>query len=454
MTFRQGLLAARGNIVFLLALIVAFALIFTLEAWEPSPRQPPNSWLPEEEAAYEPPPFHELTPDQLGAARSAWGYFEANIRPETGLADSVAGYPATTLWDTGSFLLGAVSAERLGVLNRPSFDTIVEEALESLLQMPLFAGLLPNKSYDTRTLQMTNYANEPVDQGIGWSALDLGRMLVSLHTIMRHYPEHAPAVSAVLDYWDIGAAVRQGEMVGAEPTAEGGYLLLQEGRVGYEQYAAMGFAVMGYDVQEAQRVERHLDWFDVFGVEVPEDRRDPETFGGHTYTLSDPYILHGLEFGWDTRTAALARRVYEAQERRHAETGIITAVTEDHLDRPPYFVYSTVVGNGKPWNVLTDTGEQATDYRTLSTKGSMGWHVLYGSDYTASLFSAVADLQTPEGWMAGHFETFGEPNTVLTANTNGVILSALHYSVFGPILHPRMPEDEGRSGLLAAEEGK
>ncbi|WP_410217683.1 DUF3131 domain-containing protein [Paracoccus sp. (in: a-proteobacteria)] len=454
MTFRQGLLAARGNIVFLLALIVAFALIFALESWEPSQEQATTSWLPEEEAAYEPPPFQELTADQLEAAHAAWGYFEANIRPETGLADSVADYPATTLWDTGSFLLGAVSAERLGILSRTRFDAIVEKALGSLLEMPLFAELLPNKSYDTRTLQMTNYANEPVEQGIGWSALDLGRMLVSLHTIMRYYPEHAPAVSAVLDRWDIGAAVRYGEMVGAEPTAEGGYVLLQEGRLGYEQYAAKGFAVMGHDVQEAQRVETHLDWVDVFGTEVPADQRSPEVFGGHTYTLSDPYILHGLEFGWDTRTEALARRVFEAQERRHAETGIVTAVTEDHLDRPPHFVYSTVVGNGQPWNVLTDTGEQATDYRTLSTKGSIGWHALYRNDYTALLLSTIADLQTPEGWMAGHYETFNEPNTVLTANTNGVILSALHYGVFGPILHPRIPEDESRIGSQATARRK
>ena len=226
-------------------------------------------------------------------------------------------------------------------------------------------------------------------------------------------------------------------MIGALPTEDGGYDLVQEGRLGYEQYAAKGFALLGYDVGEASRVETHLDWVDVAGLDVPVDRRDPEEFGAHAHTLSEPYLLAALEFGWDTRLRDLAWRVYRAQEQRHAETGILTAVTEDHLDRAPYFIFSSVVAKGEPWAVQTDTGEDADEFRILSTKAALGWHALYRTPYTEELAAAVWDLQTPNGWQTGHYETLGEPNTVLAANTNAVVLEALHYLALGPLLHPQ-----------------
>ena len=65
-------------------------------------------------------------------------------------------------------------------------------------------------------------------------------------------------------------------MMGALPVEGGDYEFVQEGRLGYEQYAAKGYALWGFDVAEAQRVEAHLDWLDVYGVEVPFDSRDPD----------------------------------------------------------------------------------------------------------------------------------------------------------------------------------
>ena len=39
-------------------------------------------------------------------------------------------------------------------------------------------------------------------------------------------------------------------------------------------------------------------------------------------------------------------------------------------------------------------------------------------------------------WPAGINEATGEPNFVLSANTNAVVLEAMHYIAFGPMLHP------------------
>ena len=442
---RNGWRNARGHIVFLLALVTAFAIVWWLEQWETgrAAQGAVAAWTPDPETPVPAPPLEPLTDGQMEAARAAWAYFEGNIQPETGLANTVAAFPSTTMWDTGSFLLAAVAAERLGVLDRAGFDGVVGPALDSLARMPLFDGRLPNKAYDTTSLVMVNYANEPTEEGIGWSALDIGRALVPLHLLLRDYPEHAEGVAAVLDHWDLGSAVQDGVMMGALP-GEGGYELVQEGRLGYEQYAAKGFALFGLDVGEAQRVETHLGWVDVHGIEVPSDARNPEALGAHTHTVSDPYILAALEYGWDGRLAELAWRVYQAQERRHAETGLLTAVTEDHLDREPYFVYSTVVANGEPWAVLTDDGEPAEGFRTLSTKAALGWDALYGTDYTARLAQAVEGLRTEDGWGAGIYEEIEEPNDVLAANTNAVILQSLHWRAFGPMLWPEGLRDEER----------
>ncbi|MFD1912647.1 DUF3131 domain-containing protein [Halodurantibacterium flavum] len=434
MTFRNGLLAARGHIVFLLGLLVAFGIIFTLETWDMEPGAPAREVVAASPDI--PAPAHRpLTEEERAAAEMAWGYFAANIRPETGLADTVAGFPATTMWDTGSFLLGAIAAERLGVLPRAEFDAIVDRALASLASLQLYDDLLPNKSYDTLTLAMTDYANVPTETGIGWSALDIGRILIPFHALQQDYPDHAGAVQRVLDHWQVDAAVRDGVMVGAEPAEGGGHVLLQEGRVGYERYAAKGFALFGHDVHAAIRLDDTLRWQEVGGIDVPTDVRG-DAFGGHVYTVSDPYILDGIEFGWDTVTRELAWRVYSAQEARYRETGILTAVTEDHIDRAPYFVYSTVLGDGVPWAVLTDTGDDASGFRILSSKAAIGWHMLYQTDYTEMLAEAVTAEASAEGWATGPFEEIDEPNEARAANTNGVILTALHYRTFGPLLHP------------------
>ncbi|EYD76384.1 hypothetical protein Rumeso_02048 [Rubellimicrobium mesophilum DSM 19309] len=451
MTTHNGWRNARGHIVFLLALVTAFAIVYWLEQWETGgAATTAQAWTPDPSTQAPPPPLEPLSDEELAAARTAWAYFEGNTQPDTGLVNSVAGYPATTMWDTGGYLLAAISAERLGLLPREEFDRRMTQALDSLVRLPLYDGRLPNKSYDTTTLAMTDYANIPTEAGIGWSALDIGRLLVPLEVLLTHYPEHAAEVAAVLDRWNLSAAVGNGELIGAQPNDGGGVDFVQEGRLGYEQYGARGFELLGYDTGEASRVEPQLDWAEVEGVEVPVDRRDPEEFGAHTHTLSEPYILAALEYGWDTQLKDLAWRVYEAQERRHTDIGLLTAVTEDHLDRAPHFIFSSVIANGEPWAVQTDTGEDADAFRILSTKAALGWHALYRTPYTEQLTAAVWDLQTPNGWQAGHYETLDGPDAVLASNTNAVILEALHYWAFGPILHPEGLREQGETASAAA----
>jgi hypothetical protein len=379
-----------------------------------------------------------LTEQERQWARIAWKYFENNLDGSTGLAHSVDGFPSATLWDTASYLLALLSAEELGLVEKREFDLRLAKALVALEGLPLYAGKLPNKSYDTGTLAMTDYRNQPAPAGIGWSAIDIGRLLVPLNAVVWRHPVHTPAVRRVLARWDMSGLARDGQLFAMQAEAQGAPQALQEGRLGYEQYAAHTFALMGLDVEAALDWRKHLRLVTVDGVAVCADDRDPARFGAPNYVVSEPYILAGLEFGWTRSARECAWRALRAQEARWRRTGTLTAVTEDHVDRPPYFVYNSVWSNGREWATVTDKGEDAAALRSLSVKAAFGWHALLRTGYTTKLVERVAALNDPaKGWYAGLYEEGGQTNRALAANTNAVVLESLAYVQRGRLLRTR-----------------
>ncbi len=366
------------------------------------------------------------------AAEVAWRYFAKNTRVETGLVDSVAGFPSGTLWDQGSYLLALSSAHALDLVEETEFSARVDQFLETLGQLPLFEGKLPNKVYNTQTLQMTDYENTFTDVGIGWSALDMGRLLSALRVLERRAPEYGDKIRTVLAGWDLNAMTHQGELVGA--ALQGDEVIYpQEGRVGYEQYAARASALWGLDVVRAISAARIMDWEVVSGQNVPIDLRTSSAFRSITPTLSEPYFLQGLELGFDSETRQLAAQVYMAQESRFSQTGTQTMVSEDHVNQAPYFLYSSVHSNGEPWAVVSEDGSFHNDKRTVSLKAVFAWDALYGREYTTTLRADLASLASEGGWIAGRYEQTGALNDALTLNTNAVVLEAIHYKKFGPL---------------------
>lgn len=450
MTFKDNLLRARSYLITIAALVLAFGTVLWIESRR-------ELWAPPTPVAAEPvaasPAFERSedlapvrAPRPLDAreqawAQIAWDYFRNNVDARTGLAASVENYPSTTLWDTGSYLMAVISAQRLGLVGAREFDRRIALALASLQKLPLFDARLPNKAYDIRTLQMSDYANQPSPRGIGWSAIDIGRLLVPLHLLAWQHPQHAAAARGVLVRWDLQAALADGELFGARVDGANRTERVQEGRLGYEQYAARAFALLGQDVSVAGDYLHQLGWVEVEGVRVAHDRRTRQDSGASGYVLSEPYVLDGLEFGWDRFSHELAWRVFLAQQRRFEHTGTLTAVSEDHLDRPPHFAYGTVHADGRDWHTLSDTGEDLSALRTLSVKAAFGWHALLDTEHTRRLVDAVAPLHLPgRGWYAGRYEATGEPNAVLTANTNAVVLESLAFMRHGRFMRLRPAE--------------
>ncbi|HEX2526662.1 MAG TPA: DUF3131 domain-containing protein [Geminicoccus sp.] len=374
-----------------------------------------------------------LQADQLDWGRLAWRYFEQNTNPDTGLPGSVDSFPGITAWEMGSYFNALVSAERIGLIDRAVFNDRVTKALGSIARLPLYQGALPNKSYDIRTLVMTDYGGNPTDTGIGWSALDIARLLISFKIVEQGYPEHQVAIAQIRNGWKLGQLVSNGVLMGQpielpQP--------VQEGRLGYEEYGARGVVMAGLDAQRALEVQDTLRFVEAAGVQVPIDARDQQRFGTYVCTTSEPYIMEGLELGFDDRSRAFAWAVLRAQEARAKAFGIPTALSEGHVPGDPYFVYGCVVGNEVPWAVLSPDSKRFDQLRFLDTKSVFAWSALFPGVYTDSLLQEVFPLNDPtKGWFTGRFET-GETNGSITANTNAMILESLHFRAFGPLMTP------------------
>ncbi|WP_410216300.1 DUF3131 domain-containing protein [Paracoccus sp. (in: a-proteobacteria)] len=433
MSFRRNLARARSHLVFVAALLLGVTLIIYLE------RAGNMSGQADVMA-----PFEGVVPlplaDGLGGSaervdygRVAWRYFRNNTDPDTGLVGSVDGFPSTTMWETASYVVATVSAERLGIIPRAEAEERMAKVVDALSRLVLFENSLPNKAYDTRSLQMVDYANRPTSVGLGWSALDIGRLMTGLKMIQRHYPDQALAVERLVTGWDLDRVVRQGRLNGAT-VVEGAVRENQEGRVGYERYAAKGMMLWGYDATGAMDVAQTLQVVRVEDVPIPVDTRLNRN-STPALTTSEPYMMDGLEFGFDALTHVFATVVYRAQEMRYRNTGLLTGVSEGHITIEPYFAYGSVWGGGAPWAVLTFAGERIDSRRTLSTKAAFGWDALFATDYTQEMVEAILPFADPErGWPEGVYEADGTVNGSFTANTNAMVLAAQAFRAGGALM--------------------
>ncbi len=434
MSFINNLKSARSHIVFILGLATAVIIIYKLEA--PKSEFPGVSRMEIKFSnTYPLAGKSALTDQEYKWAVIAWQYFKNNFQEKTGLVNSAEGYPSTTMWDTGSYLLAIISAYKLGVIDKNEFNFRITRALESLAEMPLFENQLPNKAYHTVTLDLVNYQNVKTERGIGWSAIDIGRLAVPFNILAWNHPEHVPLIKAIMSRWDFSKMIKDRTLYGARINKFNQTEYVQEGRLGYEQYSAKAFSILGFDVFNAADYTFHLKFEELDTLMIAVDSRDPKIYHAQNFVVSESYILDGLEYGFDDVSREFAYRIYLAQKERFKKTGIVTAVSEDNLDRAPYFVYNTVYSDGKFWNCITEDGKDASQFRSLSTKAAVGWSVLFNDDYRDKLiqkFSALND--EGKGWYSGLYENSGKKNASLTCNTNAIILEALCYKVYGNLL--------------------
>jgi hypothetical protein len=146
--------------------------------------------------------------------------------------------------------------------------------------------------------------------------------------------------------------------------------------------------------------------------------------------------MDAMEHGVDSENKPLLEAIYQVQQRRWEQTGTVTAVSEDNIDRKPYFVYNTIFSDDIPWAAITDKGEDMSALRTVSVKAAISMAYLFPErEYSKVLLDTVQAAKNPKGgWYSGIYENpeLGL-NKATTANTNGVILSVLLHKMYGAL---------------------
>ncbi|MEQ1485041.1 DUF3131 domain-containing protein [Methyloglobulus sp.] len=382
-------------------------------------------------------PIKTLDEQDIERARIAWKFFENNYQAETGLVNAADKYPSTTMWDTGSALGATIAAYDLGFISEKDFDDRIILMLGSLYELKLFQNIAPNKVYDTVKGTMVDYKNRPTETGIGVSALDLARMISWLNILAGTHPKHAISAKNVMLRWDLNQLIKDGQMYGlaADPVTQE-IRFLQEGRLGYEQYAGKVFKMIGFDQKVSSTYNNEFKAItNIYDVPIAYDSRDPRKYGAYNYVVTESYVMDVFEHGYDVETEPLTNNIYQVQKQRWLRTGQVTAVSEDNIDRKPRFVYNTIFAAGSPWNAITDTGKDMEELKTVSTKAALAMAYLYpDDDYSQELLNTISTAYDPErGWFSGIYEKGQGYNDVFTCNTNGIIMTTMLYKKYGPL---------------------
>jgi hypothetical protein len=175
----------------------------------------------------------------------------------------------------------------------------------------------------------------------------------------------------------------------------------------------------------------------ILGVEIAYDSRDPREYHANNYVVTESYAMDAMELGIDDQNRELINNIFEVQKRRWEQTGIVTAISEDNIDRKPYFLYNTIYNAGLKFNTTNSSGDDYDHLKSTSTKAAIAMALLFPDEpYSRVLMRSIGSVYDPDGgWYSGIYESGAGYNDVTTANTNGVIMGGLLYKKYGSLFN-------------------
>ncbi len=131
------------------------------------------------------------------------------------------------------YLISLIAAKEFEFITNKQYDERLTLVLAFLNKWDLSYGYAPNKVYSTQSGGMVNYGNQPQD--IGWSSLDVGRLLIVLAIVKRHSPEFSEYVDKAVLRWNFCELISlDGELYGGL-IQDGQLIRYKEGRLGIEE---------------------------------------------------------------------------------------------------------------------------------------------------------------------------------------------------------------------------
>lgn len=389
--------------------------------------------------------YGELSEQELAWAQIAWNYVDNNTQVSTGLVNSLDNYPTTNMSGVADYLIALIAAKEFEFISNKQYDERLTMVLTFLNKMDLSYGHAPNKVYSTQTGQMVDYGNQPKD--IGWSSLDVGRLLIVLAIVKRHSPEFTEYIHKAVLRWNFCELVSDdGELYGSV-IQDNQLVRYKEGRLGVEEYTSYGYLDWKVVPEKAMNIEPY-DVATIYGIDLIFDGRDPRLFNVLRPVYSTPYLWMGLEFNWDkigdvstsdafhsnNTLSAMADAIYRAQEARWDNERIYTARGEHVVSGEPYFVYDAIYALGTPWITLAEDGSSHDHLALVSTRVAFQMWALWETDYTDRLMTLVKELyDSQRGWYEGRYELTSAYEKSISLKTNAGVLEALLYKHRGKL---------------------
>ncbi|MFT5287544.1 MAG: hypothetical protein ACI8W3_002885 [Myxococcota bacterium] len=326
-----------------------------------------------------------LTAEELRIAGIAWKYFENNTHEPSYLVNAAHNTPSTTTWDLASYLGGLVAAEQLELITKSEFDTRVTGLAASFRKQELFRNEMPNKAYNPKSGGKVDYAKK--SELMGYSGLDIGRMLIWFHIVKNRYPEHSNAIDRIVLRWNFCNVIDSKGNIFNAVLRDNVIAYLQEGPLVQEEYSARGFQLWGFETNAVLSSERTAPVSSNGHVPL----KDASEHGAYNDREAESYILNGIEFNGYTGHA------------------------------PPFI----------------DDGPPAPERLVVTPSWAIGLWALWDTPYTQRLFAtASAAHETDKGFYEVFTADSKATANTFTANNNGIILTSLLYKAQGRLVKP------------------
>ncbi|WP_392339287.1 DUF3131 domain-containing protein [Moritella marina] len=282
-----------------------------------------------------------LAQEDLVLAKKAQYYIERNWNKSTGLIDSVQGYHHATLWDMGSGIGAILALENLKLISAFDASSRLTKTLKTLFKLPLYNNELPNREYNTQSGLPSGSLSKTASNGNGWSALDIGRLLIWLEITKQYKPELTPLITLITSKWKLERTVHNQTLYGElKQTHSTSYR--QEGRLGYLQYAAQGYQFSGLDVASAFKQDNTAEIMQE-GIPLHIDQRNLPFF------TSDSYVLQAIELGNPIVWWNQLENVYQLHKTHYSTAKVLRIFAEDAMNKAPWFSYNNINIYGKSW---------------------------------------------------------------------------------------------------------
>ncbi|MGF1724064.1 DUF3131 domain-containing protein [Photobacterium nomapromontoriensis] len=361
-----------------------------------------------------------LNRHELLLAKKAQYYIDRNWNQQTGLIDSVQGYHHSTMWDVASGLAAILSLEGIGLYTEIEATSKIRLTLHTLERLPLYDERLPNREYDTHTAQPSGNYSSSSSKGNGWSALDIGRLLIWLEITARHKPQFISQITAIKTKWQLSDIIKDKTLYGELKTSQH-QRYRQEGRLGYLQYAAQGLELAGFDVSNAFQPDHISSTIIDNTIIYTDDRNLP-------YFTADPYVLNAIELGQTNAWWDQLIPLFHLHKNKSRQERKLWIFAEDAMDRSPWFSYNNIYIYGKSWLSTAPGGKPIENPQIFSNKVAQGFSVIfYDDEFSQQLSQQIIDNSLAFRAIPTGLYKDNAPNTAFNINTNSLVLASLWY---------------------------